>query len=263
MSWSWPTRRRRRGRGDEPGAPGRAREARDADRGRRSHRYSAADGAGGRPAACGGVPRDQARRVLVTAGAGRLIIARGQTTARGGCPPGTAPRRCDRLRGSGGGENPVWRCTRTCGPPHAAPRSGARGGFPRVEVRCRRSSPAAGLFWQRFVALAEVADGPRAAGVRCGRWRRHGLSRGRSVYALVRAVRAAGAGRSGARLRAGVAAAGRAARRSPVAHPGAADARDARGIRSHDAAAALMDGTGQPSSGGVPSWRPRGGGSSG
>jgi hypothetical protein len=34
-----------------------------------------------------GVPRDQARRLLVTAGDGRWIVGRGQTTARGGCPP--------------------------------------------------------------------------------------------------------------------------------------------------------------------------------
>src|SRR5262245_20542483 len=106
-----------------------------------------------------GVPRNEARRLLATAGDGRWIVGRGQTTARGGCPPQILIP----VSGPAGGvlaaattnpdrrHEPVDLRTRVL--------PGVRtAGFPKVEIRVQVVVLAGERWWQRFAALAEVAD---------------------------------------------------------------------------------------------------------
>jgi hypothetical protein len=187
-----------------------------------------------------GVPRDHARRLAVTAGAERWVVARGQTTARGGRPPELlvpvgAPVCADLVTAE------------TLPAPHPEPLdlrarlfAAARAArFPRLEIRCQVVLVAGEFHWQRFAGLAtptEITSALRALGVP---WRRatHEPAASRP-RARPRRARGGGDGRDGAGARAGGVAAGGAARQPSAPHAGAADARHARGTRPHDAAAA-------------------------
>ncbi len=117
----------------------------------------------------GGMPRDQARRLLVTAGDGRWVLGRGQTTARGGYPPHillpVSATFCGVLAAaktrSGGAPE--------CVDPRARLLAAARAvGFPRLEYVSGRIIIGEECFWERFAALAtstEIATALRALGV--------------------------------------------------------------------------------------------------
>ena len=106
-----------------------------------------------------GVPRDQARRLLVTAGDGRWTVGRGQTTARGGCPA------CIMLPvGAPDSGNLAGAKTHPEGDPERADlraclvAAASRAGWRRLDLGHRGVVPSGETFWQRFVALASVTD---------------------------------------------------------------------------------------------------------
>jgi hypothetical protein len=116
-----------------------------------------------------GIPRDAARQLVITAGDGRWTVRRGQTTARGGCPPqillpvGTPVCEVIAAAKTHGEEDlkPVYLRARLL----AAAR--ARG-FPRAEIRCQVIIPAGEHWWERFAAVADLTDvvsGLQALGV--------------------------------------------------------------------------------------------------
>jgi hypothetical protein len=103
-----------------------------------------------------GVPRDQARRLLVTAGEGCWTVGRGQTTVRGGCPPHTV---CGNLATA---KTHADACPE---PVHLRARlvaAAQRVRWRRLDLGHRGVIPGGEPFWQRFVALADVADVVRA-----------------------------------------------------------------------------------------------------
>jgi hypothetical protein len=115
-----------------------------------------------------GIPRDHARR-LVTVGDGRWTVARGPTTARGGCPPWLVIPVGASVSGdtaaaetrSGSAPEPVDLRARLLAAARAA-------GFRRLEYVSGRIIPTGEAHWQRFAGLAdqgEVVRALRALGV--------------------------------------------------------------------------------------------------
>lgn len=115
-----------------------------------------------------GVSRDDARR-LVTAGDGRWTVARGPTTARGGCPPWLvvpvgAPVCGDLAAATNDADEhpaPVDLRTQLLAAARAAR-------FRRLEYVSGRIIPTGEAYWQRFCAVAdqgEIATALRALGV--------------------------------------------------------------------------------------------------
>ena len=116
-----------------------------------------------------GLPRDQARRLVATAGDGHWTVGRGQTTSRGGCPPQillpVAAAVCGDLEAAKTHPNqhpqPVDLRARLLAAARAA-------GFPRLEIRCQVVILDGEHWWQRFAALAipiEITTALRALGV--------------------------------------------------------------------------------------------------
>src|SRR5262249_11147389 len=106
-----------------------------------------------------GMSRNEARRLITTAGDGYWVIGRGKTTARGGCPPqilipvGAPVSEVLAVAKTNpeGRHEPVDLRTRLLTMARTA-------GFPKVEIRVRVVVLAGERWWQRFAALADVAD---------------------------------------------------------------------------------------------------------